>query len=291
MFWKNKPTTLECEECYRVTILLDVECKCPYCERKYRRDEVRNLLFNKCKYCNKEVRIASCSYCESPIALKDNLTVVPEDIFTICKLKRILTFSERLALSKKKRESEKEEQKFVSQFKKKEEGPSLAKLLAEIAVIALTDENDNFIKRGFKFLGGVISDAGKKYVENVFHKINHINAKNHAEIMVDMNKAGLLEVEVLEKMKDVKWLAAKTEIEKNKADVLQSYIPIIKELPPILQAYVAGSLFGKWESSPNDLEYDEQLKEYLIKDKEQDLKRKMMENDNLEDKLNRNRGV
>jgi len=99
-----------------------------------------------------------------------------------------------------------------------------------------------------------------------------------------------MRMEELITMANASAIQAKTNEQAERAKLFKEAIDIIKLMPPILQSSTINSIFGKSTIDPADFSYDEDIREFVKKMKEEEWKKSKNENEFEEWKMKRKKG-
>jgi len=253
-FNKKLINSINCTHCFKAIVIKKVDADCPYCDRRYYGSfkgdrNLSVLLFDKCVQCSNTIKYINCPNCGEIITLDESL---PDNGILVCKINRSLSLVE--------------------------------------AVKADLDENPDILKHPVtQFIFGFIGEKAVKVLENIFHKIDLTNEKNALEKMELAHKGGLLKIDLLMKLAEFNFKKAEGDTAIEKAGLLKKGVESFDKLTPILKAYVISCLLGHSNQSPNDLAYDDEIRNIIKNMKEEDLKRTKIENDHIQWKYDENR--
>lgn len=129
------------------------------------------------------------------------------------------------------------------------------------------------------------------YITNFFHDFDMKSVRNATEKMEELHKQHLLTFDELDRLAKFNKDKAQSTAEHLRADLLKEAVKYYEKLPPLLQVYLITSLFGSSDVKIDDLQYDKEMREALIKIKEEEIRKMKIENDDLDDKRRRNNEI
>jgi len=248
--FSGSPSSSVCTSCHKMIVFSDLAGQCPYCDAKYGR-----ILGSA-----KSLLSKKCGHCERKIKYI-NCPFCNAQIDIKPKLKEANSLVCHVITRRQ----------LANEYLEKARAGSKER------------ENDNSPEAQF------VDEKIFQYIKHLFHKFDLRNEKEAVEIMIEVHKRKILQIDLLNRLADFNFKKAQGDIEIEKARLFQSAIPVFEKLPPVLQAYVIISLFGKENPNPDGMNYDEELRDFVRKQKGEEWRKSKIENDHMEDKYKRNR--